>query len=85
MSCRRTDERVFELVRAAVDDIVLVRDEEMAEASRWLWFETGVAADLSGAASLAALRRGLPQLAGAKHVCALVCGAGAEGTVPPAA
>jgi threonine dehydratase len=81
MSARRTDERVFEIVRAKVDDIILVADEEMAEASRWLWFEMGIAADLSGAASLAALRRKPPQLAGAKHICALVCGAGAEGTV----
>jgi threonine dehydratase len=67
-------------VRRDVDDIVLVSDEEMAAAARWLWFEMGIAADLSGAASLAALRQGLPALAGAKHVCALVCGAGAEGT-----
>jgi threonine dehydratase len=81
MSCRRTDERVFDIVRKKVDEIVLVSDEEMAEASRWLWFEMGIAADLSGAASLAALRRGLPGLAGASHVCALVCGAGAEGTI----
>ena len=80
MSCRRTDEQVFETVRRNVDEIVLVSDEEMEDASRWLWFEMGVAADLSGAASLAALRKGLPALAGAKHVCALVCGAGAEGT-----
>ena len=80
MTCRQTDERIFEIVRDNVDDIVLVSDEAMAEASRWLWFEMGVAADLSGAASLAALRQGIPQLAGAKHICALVCGAGAEGT-----
>jgi len=80
MACRRTDERVFDIVRRTVDEIVLVTDEEMAEASRWLWFEMGVAADLSGAASLAALRRGLPGLAGASHICALACGAGAEGT-----
>lgn len=81
MSCRRTDERIFATVRDKVDDIVLVSDEEMAEASRFLWFELGIAADLSGAASIAALRRNLPQLAQAKHICALVCGAGAEGTV----
>jgi threonine dehydratase len=81
MSCRRTDERVFDVVRTNVDDVVLVSDAEMAEASRWLWFEMGIAADLSGAASLAALRKGLPQLTQARHICALVCGAGAEGTV----
>ena len=80
MTCRQTDERIYETVRDTIDDIVLVTDEAMAEASRWLWFEMGIAADLSGAASLAALRQGLPQLAGARHICALVCGAGAEGT-----
>jgi threonine dehydratase len=69
MSCRRTDEQVFETVRRKVDEIVLVTDDEM-----------GVAADLSGAASLAALRKGLTALVKARHVCALVCGAGAEGT-----
>ncbi len=80
MSCRMTDEQIFQTVRRTVDEIVLVSDEAMAEASRWLWFEMGVAADLSGAASIAALRQGLPGLANARHVCALVCGAGAEGT-----
>ncbi len=80
MAARRTDERIFEIVRDTVDDIVLVSDAEMEAASRWLWFEMGIAADLSGAAALAALRQGIPGLAGASHICALVCGAGAEGT-----
>jgi threonine dehydratase len=80
MSCRRTDERVFEVVRRNVDDIVLVTDDEMAAASRWLWFEMGVAADLSGAAAVAALLKAPASLAGARHICVLVCGAGAEGT-----
>jgi len=80
MSCRQTEAINFEIVRNNVDEIVLVSDEAMEDASRWLWFEMGVAADLSGAASLAALRQGLPALTGAKHICALVCGAGAEGT-----
>jgi threonine dehydratase len=80
MSCRQTDDRIFGIVSRTVDDIVLVEDEEMAEASRWLWFEMGIAADLAGAAALAALRRSPPSLAGASHVCVLVCGAGAEGT-----
>jgi threonine dehydratase len=80
MSCARTDERIFETVRRTVDEIVLVTDEAMQQASEWLWFECGVAADLSGAASIAALKS-VPGIAsGAKHVCALICGAGAEGT-----
>ena len=80
MACRRTDERIFDTVRDTVDDVVLVSDEAMLEASRWLWFEMGVAADLSGAASLAALRLNVPALSGARHICALICGAGADGT-----
>ena len=81
MTCRQTDQRIFETVRDTVDEIVLVTDDQMADASRWLWFELGIAADLSGAASLAALRQGVPALGNARHICALVCGAGAEGTV----
>jgi len=80
MACRQTDERIFDIVRRTVDDIVLVSDDEMVATSRWLWFEMAVAADLSGAACLAALRRGLPGLATATQICALVCGAGPEGT-----
>ncbi|MCP4380746.1 MAG: threonine/serine dehydratase [Hyphomicrobiales bacterium] len=80
MTCRRTEAINFDIVHRHVDEIVLVSDEEMEAASRWLWFEMGIAADLSGAASVAALRRGLPDPAGAGHVCALVCGAGADGT-----
>jgi threonine dehydratase len=52
----------------------------MQEASRWLWFELGVAADLSGAASVAALRHERVAFRAGEHVCALICGAGAEGT-----
>jgi threonine dehydratase len=80
LSARQTDPRNFEIVRRNVDEIVLVSDDAMEEAARWLWFEMGVAADLSGAAALAALRGSLPILAGARHICVLVCGAGAEGT-----
>lgn len=79
MTCRRTDERVFELSRKNIAEVVLVSDEAMLEASQWLWFEFGIAADLSGAASLAALRSGHPVFAASRRICAIVCGAGAEG------
>lgn len=82
MSCRRTDERIFEIARRNIDEVVLVSDDAMLEASRWLWFEFGIAADLSGAASIAALRSGDPIFEASKRICAIVCGAGAEGTAP---
>lgn len=79
MSCRQTDQRIFEIARRNVDEIVLVSDEEMASASRSLWFEFGVAADLSGAASVAVLQSGRTTFAPGARVCAIVCGAGADG------
>ena len=82
MSCRRTDERIFDIARRNIEDVVLVSDEAMLEASQWLWFEFGIAADLSGAASIAALRSGNPIFDNSKRICAIVCGAGAEGTAP---
>lgn len=81
MACRETDERIFDIVRETVSDILLVSDEAMEEASRRLWFETGVAADLSGAASLAALQVHHAALGSSAKICALVCGAGPEGTI----
>lgn len=79
MSCRRTDERIFEIARRNVADVVLVSDEAMLKASQWLWFELGIAADLSGAASVAALQSGHPAFDGSRKICAVICGAGAEG------
>lgn len=79
MACAKTDERIFETVRDSVDGIVLVGDEEMRAAAKWLWFEMGLAADLSGAAAIAALREGRVRLGEGETVCAIVCGAGAEG------
>lgn len=76
---RRSDEMNFDIIRRAVESVVLVTDEEMREAARWLWFEAGIAAELSGAAAVAALLNGKVPLAGARSVCAIVCGAGTDG------
>jgi len=79
MACGRTVEPVFDIVRRCVDEVMLIADEEMLEAARWLWFEFGVAADLSGAAAVAALRAGRVRVRPGERVCGLVCGAGSEG------
>jgi threonine dehydratase len=69
----------LEIIQQNVDEIVLVTDEEMREAARWLWFEMGIAAELSGAAALAVLLAGKIRPAQSEKVCALVCGAGRDG------
>lgn len=79
MSCGLTDQNIYETVREHVDNIVLVSDESMVEAARWLWFELGIAADLSGAAAVAALRAGAVNFGCSEVVGALICGAGADG------
>jgi threonine dehydratase len=78
---RRSAELNLGIIRDKVDDIVLVDDDEMREAARWLWFEMGVAAELSGAAAVAAWLSGRVPAGDARRVCALVCGAGTDGVV----
>ena len=69
----------FEIIRDNVDQIVLVTDDEMREAARWLWTEVGTAAEMSGAAALAALMAGRYKPASGERVCVLVCGLGTDG------
>jgi len=78
LAALQTEPINLRIVQRCVEDIVLVTDDEMREAARWLWFEMGLATDLSGAASLAALRGGKFRPAPGRKVCALVCGAGSD-------
>lgn len=78
---RRSDTLNFELIQTHVDDIVLVSDDAMEEAARWLWFELGIAAELSGAAAVAALMTQAVTIPEAKTVAAIVCGAGTDGVI----
>jgi threonine dehydratase len=79
LAARRTSQLNLDLVRDHVSEIVLVSDDEMRAAARWLWFELGVAAELSGAAAIAALLSGHYRAAQDERICALVCGSGTDG------
>lgn len=81
MACAKSDDAIFEIVRDRVDGIVLVDDEEMRKAAAWLWFEMGLAADLSGAAAIAALREGRVAVKPGERVCVIVCGAGPDAII----
>jgi threonine dehydratase len=76
---RRSAAINLEIVQKNVDEIVLVTDDEMRDAARWLWFEMGIAAELSGAAAVAALLSGKVSPTPSEKVCALVSGAGSDG------
>ena len=76
---RTSAPETFQLIESHVDDIVLVDDEAMREAARWLWLEHNVAAELSGAAAVAALQTGAYRPAAKERVVAIVCGVGTDG------
>jgi len=79
---RSTDALNFGIIQRCVDRIVLVTDDAMREAAAWLWFEQAIAAELSGAAAIAALMTGAYCPAPNERVCAIVCGAGLDGLGP---
>lgn len=76
---KRSADLNFSIIERLVDDIVLVSDDDMRAAAKWLWFEMGIAAELSGAAALAALQSGAVSFSDATTVAAIVCGAGSDG------
>jgi threonine dehydratase len=76
---RRSEPVNFAIVRQAVERIVLVDDTQMRAAARWLWREVGVAAELSGAAAVAALLSGRYPAMSDERICAVICGAGTDG------
>ena len=79
MAARKTEEVNLAIVQRHVEDIILVSDDEMRQAARLLWLEHGLAADLSGAASLALLTSGKYHPRPEEKICALICGAGSDG------
>ena len=76
---RKSEQINLDIIARNVDDIVLVSDQAMRDAARWLWFEAGIAVELSAAASIAALMAGAVTAGVGELVCALICGAGTDG------
>ena len=60
-------------MRSTVDEVMLVGDEEILEAMRMLFVETGLVVEPAGAAGLAAIARRRDQLAG-QRVATPLCG-----------
>ena len=73
---RRSAELNLGIIKEHVDDIVLVTDEEMRAAARWLWFEMGQAVELAGAAAIAAIQTGRTGASDDQCVAAIVTGNG---------
>lgn len=75
---RKSDAYNAAILKETLESIVLVSDDEMRNAARYLLAEVGIGAELSGAAALAAILSGKVSLGDAKCPCVLVCGAGTD-------
>lgn len=75
MSCGRTDDAVYDVIAQNVDSVVLVKDDDLLDAARWILSEFAIRADLSAAAAIAALRQGKVDLAPHETIHTLICGA----------
>jgi threonine dehydratase len=74
---RAVAERTLELTQRYVDEIVLVEDQQMVAAMRWLWSECNQLVEPAGAAVLAALFNGAVDVGRQAHPVALICGGNA--------
>lgn len=76
----RTGDLTFEHVRELVDDVVLVDDVAIREATSLLFKQQRLVVEFSGAASVAALRTGLVETEG-RRVVAIVSGGNVDPTL----
>ena len=65
-----------------VDESVLVSDDDVVEAQRWLWASARVVAEPGAATAMAAVLSGAYRVSPGELVCVLVCGANTDpGTI----
>jgi threonine dehydratase len=79
LSPKRSAQINLDIIANKVDEIVLVTDEEMRDAARWLWFEMSQGVELAGAAALAAIRTGKVSAPEDQVIAAIVNGNGTAG------
>ena len=72
LSAKRSDQINLDLIGKNVERIVLVTDEQMRDAARWLWKKLGIA-------ELSALLAGKVELPKNAKIYAVICGAGSDG------
>ncbi len=78
LGASRLGEIAFTAVTEHRTTSLLVEDDAIVEARRWLWREARVAAEPAGATALAALLTGAYVPADGERVCVVVCGGNAD-------
>ena len=75
---RSVSERTLALSQSFVNQIVLVTDDQMVDAMRWLWVECNQLVEPAGAAVMAAIFSGAFPVDHFKKPVALICGGNAD-------
>ena len=75
---RSVSERTLALSQSFVNQIVLVTDDQMLDAMRWLWIECNQLVEPAGAAVMAAIFSGAFPVDRFKKPVALICGGNAD-------
>ena len=83
MSCGMTAPLIYDIVAKHVEEVVLVEDEQLLAAARWILSEFAIRADLSAAAAIAALQLGKIRLKPHERISTLICGADDTALDPP--
>jgi len=74
----RVGELAWEICRERVESVILVSDDDIRAAQRWLWRELRVVAEPGGATALAALLNGAYRPSPSERLGVLVCGGNAD-------
>jgi threonine dehydratase len=69
---------MFPVARQAVESVVLVRDDDIARAQKWLWSELRVISEPGGATAFAALLSGAYTPSPGERLGIVVCGANTD-------
>ncbi len=78
LGARRVGTIGFAAALRYVDEVVLVPDEAIVEAQRWLWQQVRLVAEPGGAASLAAILCGAYVSDPGERIVAVICGANTD-------
>ena len=78
LGARRIGDLAWDIARHQVHDAVLLPDEAIVQAQRWLWRELRLAVEPAAALGLAALHSGAYAPQAGERVCLVLCGANLE-------
>ena len=78
LGAKRIGALSWEVTQRHVRDALLLEDDAIRSAQRWLWRELKLAVEPAAALGLAALRTGVYRPAAGERVCLIVCGANVD-------